>query len=102
MIFRIQPHEGIEIDLVTKKPGYDHTFEDQELSFMYDTDTRLPDAYEQVIYDAIQSRKSLFATSSEVIRAWEIVAPLLRAWREKPDDLRFYDQGARGRSIIDR
>ena len=101
LIFRIQPHEGIEIDLVTKKPGYDHTFEDQELSFMYDTDTRLPDAYEQVIYDAIQSRKSLFATSSEVIRAWEIVAPLQRAWRESSADLRFYDQGARGRSVID-
>lgn len=102
LIFRIQPHEGIEIDLVTKKPGYDHTFEDQELSFMYDTDTRLPDAYEQVIHDAIQSRKSLFATSSEVIRAWEIVAPLQRAWRDRDDDLRFYDQGSRGRSVIDR
>ena len=102
LIFRIQPHEGIEIDLVTKKPGYDHTFEDQELSFMYDTDTRLPDAYEQVIHDAIESRKSLFATSSEVVRAWEIVAPLLVAWRDTDDDLRFYDQGARGRSIIER
>lgn len=68
---------------------------------MYDTDTRLPDAYEQVIHDAIQSRKSLFATSSEVIRAWEIVAPLQRAWRESSADLRFYDQGARGRSVID-
>lgn len=31
LIFRIQPHEGIEIDLVTKKPGYDQDFETQGL-----------------------------------------------------------------------
>ena len=102
VIFRIQPGEGIEIDLVTKKPGYDHTFEDRALTFMYDTDERVPDAYEQVLHDAIESRKSLFATSSEVVRAWEIVAPLQQAWAEDPATLRFYDPGARGRSIIER
>ncbi len=101
LIFRIQPDEGIEIDLVTKKPGYEHEFEDQALTFEYPSGTRLPDAYEQVLVDAIEHRKSLFATSSEVLRAWEIVAPLQEKWAVQSDDLRFYEPGAHARSIIE-
>ncbi len=101
LIFRIQPNEGIEIDLVTKKPGYEHEFEDQALSFTYPSGTRLPDAYEQVIVDAIDTRKSLFATSEEVLRAWQIVEPLQDAWNQSADDLRFYDRGVKAKTIID-
>lgn len=101
LIFRIQPNEGIEIDLVTKKPGYEHEFEDQALTFEYPSGTRLPDAYEQVLVDAIEHRKSLFATSSEVLRAWEIVAPLQEKWSHETDDLRFYEPGAHARSVIE-
>jgi glucose-6-phosphate 1-dehydrogenase len=101
LIFRIQPNEGIEIDLVTKKPGYDHELDNQALSFEYPSGTRLPDAYEQVLVDAIEHRKSLFATSSEVLRAWEIVAPLQEAWQASSDDLKFYAPGAHARDIIE-
>ncbi len=100
LIFRIQPNEGIEIDLVTKKPGYEHAFDDQALKFMYPTGTRLPDAYEQVLVDAVESRKSLFATSSEVLRAWEIVAPLQAAWQASHHDLRVYQPGTKAGDII--
>ncbi|OGL22582.1 hypothetical protein A2707_04670 [Candidatus Saccharibacteria bacterium RIFCSPHIGHO2_01_FULL_45_15] len=101
LIFRIQPNEGIEIDLVTKKPGYDREFETQQLHFTYPEGTRLPDAYEQVIVDAIESRKSLFASGDEVLRAWEIVAPLQQAWAQTSEDLRFYDHGAKAKTIIE-
>lgn len=100
LIFRIQPNEGIEVDLVTKKPGYDHELEMQALTFMYPEGEELPDAYEQVLIDAIESRKSLFATSSEVVRAWEIVAPLQQKWAENGDDLRFYAKGSNAKSIL--
>ena len=101
LIFRIQPNEGIEIDLVTKKPGYENEFEDHALTFEDPVGTHLPDAYEQVLVDAIESRKSLFATSEEVIRAWEIVAPLQEAWVSSSDDLKFYAPGAKAKSIIE-
>lgn len=100
IIFRIQPNEGIEIDLVTKKPGYDRDLEMQELTFMYPAGTHLPNAYEQVIVDAIRSQKSLFASGAEVLRAWEIVAPLQQAWAGSSDDLRFYDRGSKAKSIL--
>lgn len=100
LVFKIQPDEGITIDLVTKKPGYDNEVEHQKLSFMYSaSDQHLPDAYEQVLVDAISGRKSLFATSTEVLRAWEILAPLQQAWAMQTT-ISTYPQGAKARDII--
>ncbi len=100
LIFKIQPNEGILINLVTKKAGYEREVEHQELSYMYPPDTRLPEAYEQVLVDAISSRKSLFASSGEVLRSWEILAPLQEAWRAG-GDIKTYPKGSRARDIID-
>lgn len=101
LIFKIQPNEGIAIDLVTKKPGYDMEVEHQKLSYMYPADERMPDAYEQVLVDAIASRKSLFATSGEVLRAWEVVAPLQEHWATQ-GDIATYTPGERAGDIIAR
>lgn len=99
LLFKIQPGEGISIDLVTKKPGYDREVEHQKLSYMYPTDERLPDAYEQVLVDAISSHKSLFATSGEVLRAWEIVAPLQQVW-QTDTDIKTYPVGSEARNVL--
>lgn len=101
LIFKIQPGEGIAVDLVTKKPGYDHEIEHQQLSYMYPSDMRLPDAYEQVLVDAINSRKSLFATSDEVLRAWEVLAPLQQAW-QADDTIQTYPVGSKAADILNR
>lgn len=93
LIFRIQPNEGVEIDLFTKTPGYDRQFETKQLSFTYPEDTNLPDAYEQVIVDAVHSRKSLFTSGEEVIRSWELLAPVQAAWQANTQQLRTYSQG---------
>ena len=94
LIFRIQPNEGVEIDLYTKKPGYDRQFEKQKLNFAYPEDTVLPDAYEQVIVDAIHSRKSLFTGSDEVLRSWQILQPVQTAWLADGESLKTYPQGS--------
>ncbi|MEO5950741.1 MAG: hypothetical protein ABIQ04_04815 [Candidatus Saccharimonadales bacterium] len=93
IIFRIQPNEGIDIELFTKKPGYDRQFETRNLSFDYAADVKLPDAYEQVLVDAINSRKSLFTSSGEVIRSWEILEPVQQAWM-MDDHMIVYKNGA--------
>jgi glucose-6-phosphate 1-dehydrogenase len=100
LVFNIQPHEGVEIELFTKRPGYDHELETQTLSFTYPAETKLPDAYEQVIVDAIRSRKSLFATSEEVIRSWEILTPIQNHWGATNDDLKQYHPGSSLRDLI--
>lgn len=100
LLFRIQPDEGITIDLVTKKPGYDREVEHQKLSYMYPSNERVPDAYEQVLVDAMSSHKSLFATSGEVLRAWELIAPLQAAWSNNPD-IKTYPGGSEARAVLD-
>lgn len=100
LIFRIQPNEGVEIDLFTKKPGYDREFESQKLQFTYPEDTRLPDAYEQVIVDAIRGRKSLFTSSDEVLRSWQILQPVQSAWMSDTAPLKSYPQGSTTHDVL--
>jgi glucose-6-phosphate 1-dehydrogenase len=90
LTLRIQPNEGVEMELFTKKPGYDHVLESQKLSFSYPEETQLPDAYEQVLVDAIRSRKSLFASSEEVLESWRILQPILDSWEMDQAPLKQY------------
>lgn len=92
LIFRIQPFEGVEIELHTKRPGYERVMETRSLAFSYPEDLELPDAYEQVIVDAIYSRKSLFTSSDEVLASWRILEPALKSWSmEKVGDIGLYE-----------
>jgi len=100
LVLGIQPNEGIEIELYTKKPGYDHQLEHQRLSFTYPADVPLPDAYEQVLVDAIRSRKSLFTGSDEVLRSWEILKPVQDAWNMDSSPLMKYANGATIEQVI--
>ena len=99
LVFRIQPNEGIEIDLFTKKPGYERKFESQKLGFSYPEDTVLPDAYEQVLVDAISSKKSLFTSSGEVLASWRILQPVLDSWEMADQPLFIYPKGSSTHTI---
>jgi glucose-6-phosphate 1-dehydrogenase len=99
LVFRIQPNEGIEIDLFTKKPGYERKFEQQKLGFSYPEDAVLPDAYEQVLMDAILSKKSLFTSSGEVLASWRILQPILDSWDMSDQPLFIYPKGSSTHTI---
>ena len=61
---------------------------------------RKKDAYERVLLEAIAGNKAIFTTGPEVLRAWEIVAPVQEAWGmdgEQPDR---YPQGATITEVI--
>lgn len=101
LTLHIQPSESVQIDLWAKRPGYDRNFEKMNLSFSYGDQVKdLPEAYEQVIIDAIRSDKSLFASSEEVLRAWEILEPVQKSWSMRDDDLKRYEAGATASSIV--
>ncbi len=80
LTLRIQPREGIELELWVKAPGYDRRLQKQSLSFNYQGSGRLPEAYEQVLVDAIHSNKSLFASSEEILTSWEVLEPIQKHW----------------------
>lgn len=93
LIFSIQPDEGVELEVYARRPGYERSYERKSMRFDYAHDAELPDAYEQVIVDAIRSHKSLFAGGGEVLRAWEILQPIQEAWARDAQPLVSYGQG---------
>lgn len=98
--FRIQPDEGISIEMYSKKPGYNQVFELRRLGFSYQHDEQLPEAYEQVLVDAIRSRKSLFTSSNEVLRSWQLLEPIQQAWSFDDRPLTQYAIGSSPEQIM--
>ncbi len=94
LIFSIQPNEGVELDVYARRPGYNQSYEQKKLRFDYTHDSELPDAYEQVVVDAIRSHKSLFASGGEVLRSWEILQPIQEAWADSTAELKIYEPGS--------
>jgi glucose-6-phosphate 1-dehydrogenase len=93
--FRIYPREGVDIDIAARVPGYDHRVAMHSLDFEYNTQThgRQPDAYEQVIIDAIRGEKFLFASAEESLTGWRIIQPALDIWTNN-SDIEIYKPGA--------
>lgn len=95
--FRIQPNEGIELDLITKKPGFTDEMQTTAMDFSYSHDFANqghPDAYERVLVDAVRGDHTLFATSEEVLASWRVLQPVLDEWKKRSGDLIFYKPGA--------
>src|SRR4030095_11303830 len=66
LTLKIQPREGIELDLWSKRPGLVRDLERVQLNFDFHARAeKISDAYEQVFLDAIRSDHSLFASSEE-------------------------------------
>lgn len=83
--FNIQPREGISLLFWSKKSGFDFSLEPRWFSFALPQEgeaTRIPDAYERVIADAIRGDQTLFTSTDEVKAAWRVVGPILKKWRE--------------------
>lgn len=92
--FLIQPNEKISLSLWTKRPGLKYELDQQNLSFSYtenETQGRLTDAYEQVLYDAIQGDQLLFTTTQEVLGAWSCIDSIIDHWSDQ--ELHQYQPG---------
>ncbi len=96
LTLQISPQEGISINLWVKKPGYDLDFTNEPLDFVYDQYYKnLPEAYEQVLLDAMRADQTLFASSKEVLASWEILAPVQEKWKNSKTDLKIYKKGTK-------
>ena len=100
LVLRIQPKEGIELDLWSKRPGYGRELEPVLLEFNY-SGKGLPEAYEQVFLDAIRSDHTLFTSSEEVLASWRILEPIQHAWSMDKNGPFTYDPGTPPETILD-
>ena len=97
LVFRLQPNEGINLGLQAKQPGYINKVDKVDMDFDYEqkfvTSHGHPDAYERVIVDAAQGDQTLFASSAEVLAAWEIVNEVALSWSTNGEGLTKYQKG---------
>ena len=90
----VQPDAGISLDLWAKVPGYHHELAQHSLEMVYhDHYEQAPQAYEQVMLDALTGNHSLFVSGDEVLEGWRIIQPVQEAWAASADDLMSYAPG---------
>lgn len=96
LIFRLQPHEGITLNLQAKTPGLGNETETVDMEFNYagSFGENSAEAYERVIIDAVRGDQSLFASGQEVMTSWNIVEEVLKYWQTTGDDLVIYPSGS--------
>jgi glucose-6-phosphate 1-dehydrogenase len=81
LIFRIQPDEGIFLQVSAKRPSLQMVVESVNMDFSYSGqwNKTLPEAYERLLLDALRGDSTLFTRSDEVEAEWTVLEPLLAA-----------------------
>ena len=100
--FRVQPDEGIDVELIIEKPGFKRELRKVKMTFSYKqdfADSSHHDAYERVLVDAIRGDRLLFATQDEVMASWRLLQPILSYWKTNTADLIQYRNGGAGPDI---
>lgn len=93
LTYRIQPHEGIGISMLVKKPGHKLQLDSDYMQYCYKTAKNdLPDAYEKLIFDAITGDPTFFNDAIEVEAAWKFIDKLM----EKKVNPEIYEPGTWG------
>ena len=80
LVMRIQPDEGMHFTVSTKVPGRKMEIQSKELNLSYTSafcNDILPDAYENLLLDAINGDRTLFIRNDELQALWDILTPLL-------------------------
>jgi glucose-6-phosphate 1-dehydrogenase len=87
LIIRLQPEEGMRLEMMTKDPGPGGLRllpTGLDIRFEKTFGMRFPDAYERLLMDAVRGNPTLFMRHDEVEAAWTWVEPILEAWNGNP------------------
>jgi glucose-6-phosphate 1-dehydrogenase len=99
LIIRLQPEEGMRLEMMTKDPGPGGLrLSPTGLDIRFETTfgRRFPDAYERLLMDTVRGNPTLFMRRDEVEAAWNWVEPILEAWAAHPDRPKPYSAGTWG------
>ena len=98
LAIRIQPDEGISLQIVAKEPGPDLKLAPVTLDFKYGEvfGAEPPEAYERLLLDAIHGDATLYARGDWVEQAWALLQPVLDAWSRPTAALSIYEAGSWG------
>ncbi|MBD3319792.1 MAG: glucose-6-phosphate dehydrogenase, partial [Chitinivibrionales bacterium] len=90
IIFKIQPSEGIIIDMASKIPGSEIQLTNTNMSFCYRDSfpAEIPEAYQKLLLDAIRGDRTLFVSAEETEISWKKYEPFLGTGA-----IEFYEKG---------
>jgi len=82
LVIRIQPLEGVYVQLNAKRPGNDNYIVPIRLDFCQNCEVGVnsPEAYERLLYDVMRGDPTLFTRWDEVEAAWRFIDPITAAW----------------------
>lgn len=82
LVIQIQPDEGMNLEIVTKRPGPVIDTAPVEMRFRYAEhfDVTHSTGYETLLYDLLMGDQALFQRADGVEAAWLAVQPVLDAW----------------------
>mmetsp|Transcript_919 Transcript_919/g.2994 ORF Transcript_919/g.2994 Transcript_919/m.2994 type:complete len:405 (-) Transcript_919:325-1539(-) len=102
LVVRLQPDEAVYFKTNIKAPGLHTEPQQVELNLSYnsrlyaDGDVYSPDAYTRLILDVLTGRQAGFVRSDELLEAWKLWDPLLKAVDDGLLPVHLYEYGTRG------
>ncbi|MFA9217188.1 MAG: glucose-6-phosphate dehydrogenase [Sphingomonadaceae bacterium] len=84
LVIRLQPDEGLRMNLMAKTPGDGMRLKPAELELDFRETFKTPrmDAYERLLLDVLRGQLTLFMRGDELEAAWEWVEPILNNWEQ--------------------
>ncbi|MNI16951.1 Glucose-6-phosphate 1-dehydrogenase [compost metagenome] len=95
LVFEISPNESISLQLNTRDSLHKGDFIPMHFDF-HESRDNVPEAYENLIYDALHGDSTFFAHWDEVELSWQWVQPILDAYKENLLPLHIYEAGTNG------
>ena len=101
LVIRLQPDEGIHLQLLNKVPGLEDpmllepVMLNLSLSDAF-TDRSVPDAYERLLFDVMRNNATLFMRSDELEAAWLWVDNIIQTWQRGKKKVSPYPAGSWG------
>lgn len=98
LVIRLQPDEGLQLNLMAKTPGDRMRLKPVELELDFREQFKIPrmEAYERLLLDVLRGQLTLFMRSDELEAAWEWVEPILNFWEQEQTEPILYSAGTWG------
>lgn len=97
LTIRIQPESGILLTFNAKTPGPDMRVQPQAMEFCHACEFGpSPEAYEQLLHDAMRGDATLFTSWEEIRLSWRFIDRITRLWKRRKPAFPNYPAGSSG------
>ena len=95
VVFSLHPEQGITIEFLTRKPGFEPKIEKREFEFLlYKEKAHIQyvEEYAKLLIDCMNGERLWFCSKEEIESMWGFVDPILQAWNDNAVPLHTYEK----------